>query len=77
MLEQELKVFNEHKAQLLSENPSGGFAVIKGDEILGVWVSRVDALKEGIEHYGNVAFLIKDINESDSVINFTRNLQFA
>lgn len=77
MFEQELHKFNEVKASLVAENPQGGFVVIKGNEVLGVWASRIDALKEGIEHYGNIPFLVRDINEEQTVVNFSRNLQLA
>ena len=77
MLEQEIKIFEENKSKLKEDYPSGGFVVIKGEEILGVWNDRQDALKAGIEKYGNVSFLIKDILENDNVINFSRDLKFV
>lgn len=77
MLDKELKKYKEVKALLQSQYPSGGFVVIKDEEVLGVWNNRMDALKTGIEKYGNVSFLVKDINESDISINFTRNIAFA
>ena len=77
MLEQELKVFLDNKAKLRNENHGEGFVVIKGEEILGVWSNRQDALKAGYEKYGNVAFLVKDINESNQVANFSRDLIFV
>ena len=51
--------------------------VIKDDDILGVWSSRIDALRTGIDKYGDVEFLVKNIFDNDVVINFTRNLMFA
>jgi hypothetical protein len=77
MLEKELETFKIKKAELLLQNPNGGFVVIKDDKVLGVWQSRMDALKFGIEEFGNVPFLVKSITESDVSINFTRNLIFA
>lgn len=77
MLEKELEVFNDVRNNLIAENPSGGYVVIKGDEVLGVWLSRVDALKQGIEKYGNVPFLVKNISIDNTIVNFTRNLQFT
>lgn len=77
MLEKELDTFSKVKAVLQAQNPSGGFVVIKGDEVLGVWESRADALKYGIEKYGNVPFLVKSILENDFAVNFSRNLIFA
>ena len=76
MLEQEIKIFEDNKAKLKEDYPSGGFVVIKGEKILGVWNDRQDALKAGIEEYGNVPFLVRDILENDNVINFSRDLEF-
>lgn len=70
----EMNVFERNQPQLQHDNPEGGFVVINGEEILGVWRARVDALREGIEKYGNVQFLVRDINESDEPVNFTRNI---
>ena len=77
MLEKELEIFKKNKSTLSAQNPSGGFVVIKDDEILGVWQSRIDALKAGIEKYGDVSFLIKNINESNIIVNFSKNLIFS
>ena len=77
MLEIELKTYYEKKAVLQAKYPDGGFVVIKGEEILGVWQTRVDALRAGIEKYGNVSFLVKDIMESNIVAYFSRNLKFT
>jgi len=77
MFELELNIYNVNRAKLQQEYPTGGYVVIMGEEILGVWHDRTDALRAGIEKYGNVAFLVKDINESDIRVNFTRNLMFA
>ena len=81
MFEKELEKFKEIQDHLKTENPNGGFVVIKDDEVLGVWNDRMDALKEGIEKYGDVPFLVKDISEDlddvSNVINFSRNVQFT
>lgn len=77
MLEKELEVYRKVKSDLQSKNTNGGYVVIKDDEVLGVWQTRVDALKAGIEKYGNVSFLVKDINENDVVLNFSRTHLFV
>ncbi|HUW05518.1 MAG TPA: hypothetical protein VMW01_04590 [Williamwhitmania sp.] len=77
MFEKELEVYKKIKADYLAQSPQGGFVVIKGEEVLGIWQSRLDALKAGIDKYGDVPFLVKNINESDIVVNFSRNLIFA
>lgn len=78
MLEKEIEVYNKEKAKLIQANPNGGYAVIKDDIVLGVWNDRQDAIKEGIKAWGNVAFLVKSLNDSPiSNINFTRKIKFA
>jgi hypothetical protein len=77
MLDKEFETYNNKKDELQIQNPSGGFVLIKGDEVIGVWQTRTDALKCGIEKFGDVPFLVKNINESDVAINFSRNHIFA
>jgi len=81
MLNKEFDKFKEIQGTLLKDNPTGGFVVIKGDEVLGVWNDRGDALKAGVETYGNVPFLVRNIQEDlddpANIINFSRHIQFA
>jgi hypothetical protein len=78
MLEKELKQYEHIKAKLREENPQGGFVVIKDEEILGVWNDRQDAIRAGLEKYGNVTFLVKNIQDSDKTVNtFSRNIIFT
>lgn len=74
MLEKELNTYYKNNNTFREKSPSGGFVVIKGEEVLGIWETRMDALKAGIEKYGNVEFLVKDIGESDTILNFSRNI---
>lgn len=77
MLEKELALFKEKQPELRGANQNGGFVVIKDNEILGVWMNRTDAMKEGVLKWGNVPFLVKNINDDLShVVNFSRNLRF-
>ena len=77
MLELELKKFKEIQGSLKEEHPSGGFVVIKEDDVLGVWNDRVDALRQGIEKYGDVQFLVKNIMDDNTAVNFSRHLEFV
>jgi len=73
----ELKKFNSIRNKLRRKYTNGGYVVIKGNEILGVWEDRMDAIKKGLEKYGNVPFLVKNINEKDVEINFSTDIKFA
>lgn len=70
-LEQELKTYEENKERLLSE-AKGKFVLIKGDKIIGIYVSQEDALAEGYKRFGNEEFLVKEITEIEPVNFFTR-----
>lgn len=74
IFEVELKTLEENIDKLKKEYPLGGFVVIKETNILGVWDSRVDALREGIKAFGNIPFLVKNINEVNRILNFSRNV---
>ncbi len=77
-LEIEIKYFYEIQDELLAKNPSGGFAVIKDQNLLGVWLNRLDAIKQGIDAFGNVSFLVKNINDNPGqMFNYTRELNFT
>ena len=79
-LEKELAVFKKQQADLKKSHPNGGFVVINNGEILGVWETRNDALKEGMKAFGNVPFLVRNIDEDPDNLNplkFSRDLNFV
>lgn len=65
-LEQELRTFEERKAELL-ENHSGKFALIKGDEFIDAYDSPENAYQEGVNRFGREEFLVKRISETEEV----------
>ena len=78
MLEKVISYFKKVQDELRATNPNGGFAVIKDEELLGIWLNRTDALKAGVQKWGAVSFLVKEINDDlNQVINFSRNLKFS
>jgi hypothetical protein len=62
--------------QLLPELTAneGKFALIFGDDLLGVFASYEDALTAGYEKAGLAPFLVKRINAVESVAFFSRDL---
>jgi len=72
-LSEEIKTYNENKENLLRDN-SGKFVLIKKERIIGTYDTRNDAIKVGIDKFGNEPFLVKKISETDEVQNFTSNL---
>ena len=74
----EIAFFNQCQQKLMAENPNGGFVVIKGEIILGVWQNRLDAIQQAIEAYGYTSVLVKNINDNAShFINYSRPLNFT
>mgnify|MGYP001776396052 CR=1 FL=1 len=64
MFEKELETFYKNLDRLREENPLGGFVVIRGEQILDVWLNDLDALKEGFKAWGTDAkFMIRDISD--------------
>ena len=59
-LETELRYFEAKKEELLRHH-EGKYALVVGEELLGVFDSREEAYKFGIEKRGNVPMLIKQI----------------
>lgn len=66
VLEREYRVFKEHQSELLAKG-EGKFALIKGDTIIDVFASYEDALKEGLKRFGDVPFLIQEIQREEAV----------
>lgn len=66
VLEREYKVFKEHQSELLAKG-EGKFALIKGDTIVDLFASYEDALKEGLKRFGDVPFLIQEIQREEDV----------
>ena len=65
-LEEEYRVFEHHRTELLAKGEHK-FVLIKGNLIVDVFVSYEDALKEGLKRFGNVPFLIEQIQREEEV----------
>jgi hypothetical protein len=76
VFEQELATFNARRAQLIAEHGEGKFAVVHGDDILGVWDTYEDALSAAYEKCGiDKPFMVKRVEGSDGLQFFTRDLK--
>ena len=74
-LARELATYARQLAALSGDE--GKFALIAGDEVLGVFDTYGDALTAGYQKRGLEPFLVKQISTVEIVANFTRNLQPA
>ena len=72
-LVEELNTYEGNKETLLRES-NGKFVLIKGNTIIGVYDTQNDAVKIGIDKFGNTPFLVKKIQPIDDTQNFTSNL---
>jgi hypothetical protein len=73
MLKRELETYEANKSQLIGKS-NGKFALIKDDKVIGVFDTKIDAIRQGYERFGNVPFFVKQIVEIDIPQNFTSNL---
>jgi hypothetical protein len=73
LLDSELATYERAKDQLLGTS-EGKFVLIRGDEVVGVFDSKMDAIAQGYQKFGNVPFLVKQIMKIETPQNFVSNL---
>ncbi len=73
VLEVELKTYEQHRDQLLG-TAEGKYVLIRNDQVLGVFDSKMDAIAQGYQRFGNVPFLVKQILKVEVPQNFVSNL---
>ena len=79
MLEQELKFYEQHRHEFLAVLP-GQFALVKGEKLVGVFATMLEAYSNSIEKFGNVPVLIRQILPADpahGIPAFTQGLIHA
>ena len=73
LLDQELSTYQVQKKNLIGK-ARGKFVLIKGEEVVGIFDTRLDAVRQGYKQFGNAPFLTKEIVEVEIPLNFTSNL---
>ena len=73
MLRTELETYGAQKNELIGKS-KGKFALVKDDHVIGVFDTKIDAIRQGYDRFGNVPFLVKQIVEVETPQNFTSNL---
>ncbi|HRQ76938.1 MAG TPA: hypothetical protein PK098_13575 [Phycisphaerales bacterium] len=71
-LEQELKTYERELETLLAHE--GQYALIAGDEVLGIFAVYEEALREGYDRVGVKPFLVKKIETVERLFHFSRDL---
>jgi len=74
-LRQELETYKKILPTL--SDKEGQFALIFGEELVGVYESYADALKAGYDRAGLRPFLVKRISTTEVVAYFTRGIDGA
>jgi len=69
MFDKELAYYKEHKDELLTHHENQ-FVLIKDDEFGGAYSTDVEAYKAGLEKFGNVPFLIKQVTKEEEIVRF-------
>lgn len=69
-LKTELETFEAKRQELLARG-EGKFVLIQGSSVIGVYDTRADALNIGYEKFGAAPFLVKEIVQVDTPLNFT------
>ena len=73
MLEKEQITYEQHRESLL-ERAEGKFVLIRNEEVVGVYDSKMDAIAQGYQKFGNVPFLVKQILKVEAPLDFLSNL---
>jgi len=73
LLKKEIETYNAHKAELVGQS-KGKFVLIKDDKVVDVYDTKMDAIRQGYERFGNVPFLVKLVVEVEVPLEFTSNL---
>ena len=72
-LEPELLTYQAHQSELLAK-ARGKFVLIKNDQIVALFDTSKDALREGYQRFGVVPMLVKEIREVEAPLFFTSRL---
>lgn len=74
-LDTEMATYRRLKPELLADpDKLGKYVLIKGDQVLGIYPTRDEAIEQGYERYLFEAFMVKHIVEVEPVYYFSRNL---
>ena len=73
MLDKELKTFDQQRETLLG-SAEGKFVLIKDNIVVGIYDSKMDAIAQGYQQFGNVPFLVKQILKIETPQNMVSSL---
>ncbi len=65
LLQRELATYRRELARLLHGGHAGHHALLKEDQVVGIWDTQQDALRAGRERFGLAPFAVKKIDPKD------------
>lgn len=71
-LEAETEFFNRHRQKWIDEGHEGEWAVVRAEELVGLFPSLRDAYEAGKEACGSDEFLVKEIRGTDRIETIQR-----
>jgi hypothetical protein len=69
LIREEISTYEAHRAELLG-SARGKWVLIHGQAVLGTFESQRDAVDQGYRTVGLVPFLVKQVVEVESPVNF-------
>ena len=69
----EIQTYEQQRENLLGTS-EGKFVLIHGTQVVGIFDSKMDAIAAGYQQFGNVPFLVKQIEKIETRQNFVSNL---
>ena len=75
MLEKEAITFEQNLPELLKSD-TGKFALVKEDQVIGVFAAITDALSYGYEKYNRQAFFVREITPIQEPLDFSYHRLF-
>ena len=72
VLETELATYARERAALLAK-AENKFVLIHGEDVIGIYDSPSDAVRQAYQQFGNVPFLVKHVLRVEQPAHFTSN----
>lgn len=73
LLANELETFERHREELV-QSANGKYALVHGDEVIGTYESKNDAITEGYRRFGLGPFLVKQVFEIELPVQVISSL---
>jgi hypothetical protein len=67
-LYREWNVYRREAGRLLAQGHAGRYVLIKGEDILGLWETEAEALRNGYQRFLGEAFLVHQVQERERVL---------